>query len=73
MILERISELNPKALKADGFDDAILGISTRIGDDNLIAYDYDKYFKVLSCLRKALIDGELSEENPCFKLILLKL
>ena len=23
MILERMSELNPKALKADGFDDAI--------------------------------------------------
>tara|TARA_R110002020_G_scaffold103416_7_gene242193 strand:- start:4707 stop:4964 length:258 start_codon:yes stop_codon:yes gene_type:complete len=47
MILERISELNPKALKADGFDDAILGISTRIGDDSLIAYDYDKCIKIL--------------------------
>ena len=47
MILERISELNPKALKADGFDDAILGISTRIGDDNLIAYDYDKCIEIL--------------------------
>ena len=47
MILERISELNPKALKADGFDGAILGISTRIGDDNLIAYDYDKCIEIL--------------------------
>ena len=47
MILERISELNPKALKADGFDDAILGITTRIGDDSLLAYDYDKCIKIL--------------------------
>ena len=47
MILERMSELNPKALKADGFDDAILGISNRIGDDSLLAYDYDKCIKIL--------------------------
>ncbi len=47
MILERMSELNPKALKADGFDDAILGISSRIGDDSLLAYDYDKCIKIL--------------------------
>ena len=47
MILERMSELNPKALKADGFDDAILGISTRIGDESLLAYDYDKCIKIL--------------------------
>ena len=42
-----MSELNPKALKADGFDDAILGISTRIGDESLLAYDYDKCIKIL--------------------------
>ena len=42
-----MSELNPKALKADGFDDAILGISSRIGDDSLLAYDYDKCIKIL--------------------------
>ena len=42
-----MSELNPKALKADGFDDAILGISNRIGDDSLLAYDYDKCIKIL--------------------------
>ena len=42
-----MSELNPKALKADGFDDAILGISSRIGDDSSLAYDYDKCIKIL--------------------------
>ena len=46
-ILDIISDVNPKAMKADGFDDAILGMSTRIGDDNLIAYDYDKCIEIL--------------------------
>ena len=46
-ILDIISDINPKAMKADGFDDAILGMSTRIGDDNLIAYDYDKCIEIL--------------------------
>ena len=46
-ILHIISDVNPKAMKADGFDDAILGMSTRIGDDNLIAYDYDKCIEIL--------------------------
>ena len=34
-------------MKADGFDDAILGMSTRIGDESLIAYDYDKCIEIL--------------------------
>jgi len=47
VMLERLSELNPEAKKADGFDDAILGIATRNGEGNLIAYDYDRCIKVL--------------------------
>tara|TARA_R110001592_G_scaffold179189_1_gene420657 strand:+ start:2632 stop:2883 length:252 start_codon:yes stop_codon:yes gene_type:complete len=46
-ILDIITEINPKALMADGFDDAILGITNRCGDDSLIAYDYDKCVKIL--------------------------
>jgi len=46
-ILDIISDVNPKAMKADGFDDAILGMSTRIGDESLIAYDYDKCIEIL--------------------------
>tara|TARA_B100001094_G_C18168144_1_gene793408 strand:- start:2158 stop:2409 length:252 start_codon:yes stop_codon:yes gene_type:complete len=54
-ILDIISDVNPKAMKADGFDDAILGLSTRIGDDSLIAYDYDKCIEILQ--------GEMSYEE----------
>lgn len=46
-ILDIITEINPNALMADGFDDAILGITNRCGDDSLIAYDYDKCVKIL--------------------------
>jgi len=46
-VLDILSEINPQALKADGFDDAILGMYIRVGDDNLIAYDYDKCVKIL--------------------------
>ena len=46
-VLDILSEINPQALNADGFDDAILGMSIRVGDDNLIAYDYDKCVKIL--------------------------
>ena len=54
-ILDIISDVNPKAMKADGFDDAILGMSTRIGDESLIAYDYDKCIEILQ--------GEMSYEE----------
>ena len=47
VMLERLPELNPKAKKADGFDDAILGLTYRCGDDNIIAYDYDKCVEIL--------------------------
>jgi|TARA_B110000438_G_C15303057_1_gene432030 hypothetical protein len=46
-VLDILSEINPQALKADGFDEAILGMSIRVGDDNLIAYDYDECVKIL--------------------------
>ncbi len=54
-ILDIISDVNPKAMKADGFDEAILGMSTRIGDESLIAYDYDKCIEILQ--------GEMSYEE----------
>ena len=45
--IELLQEENPDYLMADGFDDAILGITNRCGDDSLIAYDYDKCVKIL--------------------------
>jgi len=34
-------------LKADGFDEAIIGIGQRCGQPDLIAYDYDKCIEIL--------------------------
>jgi hypothetical protein len=46
-ILEIIEESNPQALKADGFDDAIIGIASRCGQPDLIAYDVSKCLTIL--------------------------
>jgi hypothetical protein len=45
--IERLSELNPQALSADGFDDAIIGIAQRHGSEPLLAYSIPKCIKVL--------------------------
>ena len=34
-------------LKADGFDKAFLGVASRVGMDEVLAYDYDKGLKIL--------------------------
>jgi hypothetical protein len=44
---ERLKEENPKALFADGFDDAIVGIACRATSDPLVAYSRDLCIKVL--------------------------
>ena len=46
-ILELVEEHNPEALKADGFDDAIIGIASRCGQNDLIAYDVSKIIQIL--------------------------
>ena len=45
--IEEISELNPEAMMADGFDDAILGMCIQFGDEPVVAYDYEKCLNVL--------------------------
>ena len=42
-----ISEENPEALLADGFDDAIIGIARRFNFPPLVAYDYGKCIEIL--------------------------
>ena len=49
-------EEEPKLLKADGFDDAIIGVATQF-NRQFIVYDYDK---VIMILRR---DTEMSEEE----------
>tara|TARA_R110000796_G_scaffold239808_1_gene360610 strand:+ start:144 stop:386 length:243 start_codon:yes stop_codon:yes gene_type:complete len=46
-IINKISEINPKAKIVDGFDDAIIGICSRFGSEDVIAYDYNKCIEIL--------------------------
>lgn len=42
-----IAEHNENALMADGFEDAIVGISERCGQPSLVVYDADKCIQIL--------------------------
>jgi hypothetical protein len=46
-LLDLIEESNPEALKADGFDQAIIGIASRLGQPDIIAYDVSKIIQIL--------------------------
>ena len=46
-IKEWVSEWNEDALLADGFEDAIVGVSERIGRDPIVVYDKDKCIEIL--------------------------
>jgi hypothetical protein len=46
-IREQIVEYNEEALLADGFDDAIIGIAQRFGQEPVIAYDYNQCIAIL--------------------------
>ena len=45
--LDEIAEINPDAMMADGFDDAILGMCVQFGAEPLVAYDYEKCIRIL--------------------------
>lgn len=47
LIEEQLKEENPKAAFADGFDDAIIGVSRRFRNDPLVAYSREKCISVL--------------------------
>ena len=47
LLLDLIEEHIPQALKADGFDDAILGVASRCGMNDLVAYDTNKIINIL--------------------------
>jgi hypothetical protein len=44
---EMISDINPDALLADGFDEAILGVCYQFGQLPVISYDYKKCIDIL--------------------------
>tara|TARA_R110000787_G_C13299906_1_gene434407 strand:- start:512 stop:772 length:261 start_codon:yes stop_codon:yes gene_type:complete len=47
LTIEEISEMNPEAMMADGFDEAILGMCVQFGAEPLVAYDYEKCVDIL--------------------------
>ena len=42
-----INEINPEALKCDGFDDAIIGIAERPNLGPVLAYSIEKILRIL--------------------------
>lgn len=46
-IRERLEEMNPEALLADGFDAALVGVARRCGQPTLAVYDYELGLRVL--------------------------
>ena len=47
LTIEEIAEINPEAMMADGFDDAVLGMCVQFGDSPVVAYDYNKCVEIL--------------------------
>lgn len=47
MHLQAIEELNPEALKADGFDAAIIGVGAVARDKEILVYDSNKCIQIL--------------------------
>lgn len=44
---EWISEMNPKALLADGFEDAVVGVAERCGSQTVVVYDAEHCITIL--------------------------
>ena len=47
LTIDEIAEINPEAMLADGFDDAIMGMCIQFGAEPIVAYDYEKCLSIL--------------------------
>lgn len=56
-IRERLAEIDEEFLMADGFEDAIIGITSIKGHDDIVCYDYEK------CVEILLKDGDMTDET----------
>lgn len=56
---EQLKEENPEAMFADGFDDALIGICRRFGQQAVAAYDYRKCIEILT--RDGMTEEEAEE------------
>ena len=56
--------IEERAYLADGFDEAIIGISERFGRDPIVAYDRDKCIEIIiaGSAQNGLTDDEAYEE-----------
>ena len=59
-IREWISEFNPEALCADGFEEAILGVAVRCSCPALVVYDADRCVEIL--MKRRGMSREEAEE-----------
>ena len=47
LTIDEIAEINPEAMLADGFSEAILGMCLQFGCEPVVAYDYNKCVNIL--------------------------
>ena len=47
LTIDEIAEINPEAMLADGFSEAILGMCLQFGCEPVVAYDYNKCVDIL--------------------------
>jgi len=47
LTLDEIADINPEAMLADGFSEAILGMCLQFGCEPIVAYDYNKCIDIL--------------------------
>ena len=45
--IDEITDINPEAMLADGFDEAILGVCVQFGSEPVAAYDFNKCVEIL--------------------------
>ena len=47
LTIDEIAEINPEAMLADGFSEAILGMCLQFGCEPVVAYNYNKCIDIL--------------------------
>ena len=48
MTREEIADINPEAILYDGYDDAIIGMASRCGMTEVVAYDEEKFLEIMA-------------------------
>lgn len=59
MTIDELAELNPEALTADGFGDAIIGVTINHHHPMVVVYDYRKCVELL--VAQGMTDEEAEE------------